>query len=107
MPANTVLMCFCTCPDERSARVLAEALVGERLATCINQLPGVRSIYRWQGKVCSDHEVLLLIKTSAACFEALSARLLELHPYDLPELIAIPLELGHPAYLAWLRSGGE
>lgn len=107
MPANAVLLCFCTCPDERSAQVLAETLVGERLAACVNQLPGVRSTYRWQGRLCSDNEVLLLIKTREACFETLSARLLELHPYDLPELIAIPLELGHPAYLAWLRNGGE
>ncbi len=71
MPANALLLCFCTCPDERSAQSLADALVGERLAACVNQLPGVRSTYRWQGKVCSDNEVLLLIKPRAACFQAL------------------------------------
>lgn len=104
MPETTVLLCYCTCPDAASAQQLAETLVGERLAACVNRLPGVLSTYRWQDEVSTDGEELLLIKTSAARFEALKARLLELHPYELPELIALPVERGHAAYLDWVRA---
>lgn len=100
-----VLLCYCTCPDAASAARLAEALVEERLAACVNRLPGVASTYRWQGQVTTDHEELLLIKTTAARFDALKARLLALHPYELPELIAVPVERGHAAYLDWVRAG--
>ena len=99
MPENAVLLCCCTCPDAASARRLAETLVGERLAACVNRLPGVLSTYRWQGELSTDGEELLLIKTTVARFEALKLRLLELHPCELPELIALPVERGHAAYL--------
>jgi periplasmic divalent cation tolerance protein len=101
----TVLLCYCNCPDAGSAQAIAETLVEERLAACVNQLTGICSTYRWQGKVTSDTETLLLIKTSTARFEALKTRLLQLHPYDLPELIAVPVEYGHAAYLEWVRDG--
>lgn len=106
--SDTVLLCYCSCPDATSAQAIAEALVGERLAACVNRLPGVASTYRWQGQVTTDAEELLLIKTVANRFEALKSRLLELHPYDLPELIAVSVEHGHDAYLDWVRnhSGG-
>lgn len=104
MPDPAALLCLCTCPDAACAQQLAETLVGERLAACVNRLPGVLSTYRWQGRVQTDGEELLLIKTTAARFPALKTRLLELHPYALPELIALPVELGHAAYLDWLRS---
>ena len=100
-----VLLCYCTCPDAASAGRLAEALVGERLAACVNRLPGVTSTYRWKGEVTTDVEELLLIKTTAARFEALKTRLLALHPYELPELIAVPVDRGHTAYLDWVRAG--
>jgi periplasmic divalent cation tolerance protein len=100
---DAVLLCYCSCPDADSALAMAEALVGERLAACVNRLPGVVSTYRWQGAVTSDTETLLLIKTTAGRFEALKARLLQLHPYELPELLAVPVERGHPAYLDWVR----
>ena len=99
-----VLLCYCSCPDAASAQALAEALVGERLAACVNHLPAVHSTYRWQGSVTRDSEELLLIKTTAARFDALKSRLLELHPYELPELIAVPVERGHEAYLDWVRA---
>lgn len=102
--SETVLLCLCSCPDATSARAIAEALVGERLAACVNRLPGISSTYRWQGAVTTDSEELLLIKTIAGRFEALKARLLELHPYELPELVALPLEQGHAAYLDWVRA---
>jgi periplasmic divalent cation tolerance protein len=101
---DTVLLCYCSCPDAASAQTIAEALVGERLAACVNRLPGIHSIYRWQGAVTTDNEELLLIKTTTIRFEALRARLLELHPYELPELIAVPVERGHAAYLDWVRA---
>ncbi len=102
-PADTVLLCYCTCPDVASAQRIAEALVNERLAACVNRLPGISSTYRWQDAVTTDSEELLLIKTRAGSFEALRARLLELHPYDVPELIAVPVTHGHDAYLDWVR----
>ncbi len=83
---ETVLLAFCTCP----------------LAACVNLLPGIRSIYAWQGEIQRDAEVMLLIKTSTARFVALTQRLPELHPYDLPEIIAIPVSHGLPPYLEWV-----
>ncbi|MCX7514465.1 divalent-cation tolerance protein CutA [Frateuria sp. STR12] len=100
---DTVLLCYCTCPDADSARRIAEALVAKRLAACVNHLPGIASTYRWQGQVTTDSEHLLLIKTTAARFDALRERLLALHPYDLPELIAVPVAHAHAPYLAWVR----
>jgi periplasmic divalent cation tolerance protein len=101
---NPVLLCYCTCPDADTAQRIAQALVAERLAACVNHLPGITSTYRWQGQVTTEQEELLLIKTIPARFEALRARLLALHPYELPELIAVPVERGHVAYLDWLRT---
>jgi len=103
MPA-TVLLCYCTCPDAASAQALARALVDERLAACVNRVPGVRSTYRWQGEVIDDGEELLLIKTTAARLPALKARLPQLHPYEVPELVAVPVADGHDAYLDWVRA---
>ncbi|HEY8585853.1 MAG TPA: divalent-cation tolerance protein CutA [Rhodanobacter sp.] len=100
---NPVLLCYCSCPDAASGQVIAEALVGERLAACVNQLDHVQSTYRWKGTVTRDREVLLLIKTTAARLPALQARLLDLHPYDVPELIAVPVASGHDTYLQWVR----
>jgi len=104
MPDPAILLCLCTCPDAASAQKLAETLVGERLAACVNRLPGVLSTYRWRGEVSTGGEELLLIKTTAPRFEALKARVLELHPYELPELVALPMELGHAAYMDWVRA---
>ena len=101
--SEAVLLCYCSCPDSASAQAIAAALVGERLAACVNQLPGICSTYRWQGTVITDHEELLLIKTTAGRFDAMKTRLLELHPYELPELIAVPVAHGHAAYLDWVR----
>ncbi|WP_329742356.1 divalent-cation tolerance protein CutA [Dyella sp. A6] len=101
--SEPVLLCYCTCPDATSALALATALVDERLAACVNRIPGVSSTYAWQGEVVTDTEELLLIKTTGGRFEALRNRLLELHPYEVPELIAVPVERGHAAYLDWAR----
>jgi len=92
----------CTFPSEQEAVRIARAVVGESLAACVNIIPGARSIYRWQGKLCDDAEVVALLKTTAARFDALRARVVELHPYDCPEVIALPIDAGHPAYLDWV-----
>jgi periplasmic divalent cation tolerance protein len=103
MPDDPILLCYCTCPDPASAQALAAALVGERLAACVSHLPGAVSTYRWNGQVSTDCEELLLIKTVGSRFEAMKARLLALHPYDVPELVAVPVARGHHAYLDWVR----
>lgn len=97
-----VLLCFCTCPDQASAARIADALVGERLAACVSLLPGLQSVYRWQGQLQRDAEVLLLIKTSRQRYPAMQARLPQLHPYELPELLAVESVAGLPAYLQWV-----
>lgn len=99
-----VHLAFCTCPDADSALRIADALVAERLAACVNVLPGVTSVYRWQGAVERTGEVLLIIKTSAGRLPALTARLPQLHPHELPELVAVQAAAGLPAYLDWVAA---
>lgn len=93
-----------TCPDMEVADTIASALVGERLAACVNILPGARSVYEWQGKVEKGQEVVLLIKSRSDKLSVLEARLLELHPYELPELIVVPLVGGLAPYLSWIET---
>jgi periplasmic divalent cation tolerance protein len=84
------------------AERIARALVERGLAACVNVVPGLVSTYRWKGAVEREGELLLLIKTRAETFEAMREALVALHPYDVPELIALPIEAGHAPYLAWL-----
>ena len=98
----SVLLCLCSCPDAASAHAIADALVNERLAACVSRLPGLESTYRWQDRVEHANEVLLLIKTAAERLEALTARVQTLHPYELPELIAVEAAGGLAPYLAWV-----
>jgi len=101
MPVSA-LICFCTCPDPDAAERIAGTLVAERLAACVNVLPGLRSVYRWKGAVERADEVLLLIKTQPDRFHLLQDRVQELHPYELPELVAVETDFGLPAYLRWV-----
>jgi periplasmic divalent cation tolerance protein len=98
------LLILTNCPDEESANAIALAVVEEKLAACVNILPRVQSIYRWQGTVESASEIPLLIKSTAANYPALEKRIAELHPYDVPEIIALPITHGLPAYLNWLAA---
>jgi len=91
-----------TLPSSDTAAQVARSVVGEKLAACANILPGLRSIYRWQGKIQDEKEVLVLLKTQKSQFARLKARILELHPYEVPEVLAIPVEQGHQAYLEWI-----
>ncbi len=98
------LLCFSTCPDAETAAKIARTLVEEKLAACVNRLPGVLSTYRWQGEIHEDTEVLLVIKTTRERFDALRARLVDLHPFEVPELVALKIVDGLPAYLDWLSA---
>lgn len=95
---------FCTCPDAATAQALARLLVERRLAACVNLLPPMQSVYRWQGQVEQAEEFQLLIKTTADRLEALTAALLQHHPYELPEILAVSPSAGLPAYLDWIRA---
>ena len=97
----TALLCFTACPDAAPAQRIAEALVEERLAACVSVLPGMRSTYRWEGAIERADEVLLLVKTVPVRLAALQARIVALHPYELPELIAVEAG-GLPPYLQWI-----
>ena len=99
-----VLLCYCSCPDDTRAQAIADALVGERLAACVSRVGGISSTYRWNDALATEPEALLLIKTTADRIEALQARLLQLHPYEVPEFIAVPVVRGHAAYLDWVRA---
>ncbi len=100
-----VIIAISSCPDEATAQRLASALVQERLATCVNRLRGATSTYFWDGRLQDEAEILLIIKTTAARLAKLDARLKVLHPYELPELVAIPATGGNEQYLEWVRSG--
>jgi periplasmic divalent cation tolerance protein len=96
------LVVLVTAPSADQAAALARALVEERLAACGNVIPGLRSIYRWEGQVQDEPEALLVLKTTRSRFEALRERVLALHPYEVPEVIALPVEVGSAPYLAWI-----
>lgn len=100
----TVLLVFTSLPDRAAAEALAAALVGERLAACVNILAPCRSVYRWQGQIETADEVPLLIKTTRDCYAALEAAVRARHPYEIPELIALPIGDGLPDYLAWVAA---
>ncbi len=93
-----------TAPDAETGETLATAVVQERLAACVNIVPGLTSVYRWEGRVHRDAEVLLVMKTTAAGAGALRERVLELHPYEVPEVLVLPVAGGHGAYMEWVRS---
>lgn len=99
---SDVRVCLCTVPSSEVGGELARGLVEARLAACVNIVPGVRSVYRWKGEIQDDGELLLIIKTSAERFEAMRDWLLEAHPYEVPEVLALPVSAGADAYLAWV-----
>lgn len=94
---------FCTCPNQNVAQEIAAALVNEQLAACVNILPALTSVYRWQEKIVFDQEVLLIIKSSDHLFTPLQQRIQQLHSYEVPEIISIAIQHGLPAYLEWLN----
>lgn len=102
-----VLLVFTNLPDRAAALSLAHTLVGEKLAACVNVLGECESVYRWKDESVTAREVPLLIKTTAPRYPALEAAIRRLHPYELPEIIGVPLSAGSLAYLNWIKSATE
>ncbi len=96
------LLVLTTLPEEKKAQEIAEKLIEERLAACITVSPASQSFYHWEGRITKDQEHILFIKTKASVYGRLEARLKELHPYTVPEIIALPIERGSEKYLSWL-----
>jgi periplasmic divalent cation tolerance protein len=99
--AQDVLVVLITCPPDK-AQGLAETLVEERVAACVNVVPTLQSVYRWKGAVQNEGEALLLVKTTRDRFDALKALVLKNHPYELPEVISFTVDRGHAPYLEWV-----
>jgi len=95
---------LCTCPDAETGAAIARTLVDEGLAACVNVVPAVTSVYRWQGSTQTAEECLLLVKGASARYAQIENRIIALHPYELPEIIAVPVTQGLPRYLAWLNN---
>jgi len=98
------ILVLCSCPDEATAADIARELVRDRLAACVQRLAGVRSVYRWDGLLKDEPEVLLVIKSAISTYQALEMRLKALHPYDVPEIIALPVVAGSGEYLSWVTA---
>lgn len=101
---SDVRIVLSTVPDSNRAAEIARELVEKRLAACVNVLPGLRSLYRWQGRIEDDSETLLIIKTTVLRIDELMRRLKELHPYEVPEMVVLPAEGGWPPYLEWVQA---
>lgn len=99
-----VLLVFCTFPDADTAAAVTKTLVGEKLVACGTILPGARSIYEWEGKMEDASEVLVLFKTAGPAYAKLERRLLKLHPYDMPEIVALEAGAASKGYTAWVAS---
>jgi periplasmic divalent cation tolerance protein len=97
------LVVLCTCPDRETALHIAETLVDRRQAACVNVLPGITSVYEWEGTRQCEQEVLVIIKTREEAFAAVEETIRTLHPYELPEIVAIPLVKGFAPYLDWIH----
>ena len=95
---------LCTCPDKNTAENIARLLVKDKLAACVNILPGITSVYTWQKQIETAQEHLLLIKANKTAYQAIAAAIKKQHPYDIPEIIAVPIENGLPEYLHWIDS---
>lgn len=94
-------------PDEALARSMAQALVEQRLVACVNIMPAVASVYRWEGRVAHADEVMLIIKTTQSCYAAVESAIVESHPYDVPEVVAVPVTAGLPGYMQWVATQTE
>lgn len=106
-PPAEALTVFCTCPNPGEANRIARTLVEESLAACVNIVPGIRSVFYWQGTLEEADEQLLIIKAPAGKFPGLEARIRALHSYSVPEILALPVAAGSPPYLEWLARCGR
>jgi periplasmic divalent cation tolerance protein len=104
---STVVLVYCTCPDANQAERLGRTLVEEQLAACINILPGMRSVYRWEGVVETADEAVLIVKTAAEGVDVVITRVRQLHAYTEPCILVLPVVGGSPTYLAWLLTNSK
>jgi periplasmic divalent cation tolerance protein len=104
---SEAIVVMVTCGNSAEAEAIAEALLEEKLVACVNIAGRIRSLFHWQGAIARESESLLLMKTRPECFDQLSHRVRELHSYDVPEVIAMPIMVGNPDYLAWIRESTE
>ena len=100
---ESLVVVYCSCPNEKTALALADRLVEIQAAACVNVINGVQSVYRWQGEINRDHEVLLMIKSTMQSLTHIKKLIVENHPYELPEIIAVPIIGGSDDYLSWIR----
>ncbi|HEB96412.1 MAG TPA: divalent-cation tolerance protein CutA [Sedimenticola thiotaurini] len=100
---DTILLVYCSCPDRETAEAIATALVERRLAACVNIGGDSTSVYRWEGRLERATETMLSIKSSSRVYPALERALVALHPYELPEIVAVPVQQGLPGYLQWVE----
>jgi len=98
-----IILVYCTCPDAESANAISRQLIAQGVAACVNMLPAVHSSYLWKGVIETSEEILLLIKSSKERYSDLEKIILSLHPYELPEIIAVSVERGLPNYLHWVK----
>jgi len=103
VPERDVRLIFVTGPDAGTLEAIGRSLVEERLAACVNVLPGVTSVYRWEGEVNVESEAVAIVKTTEERVDAVRERVEDLHPYDVPEIVSVEVSEGSPAYLRWVR----
>lgn len=101
------ILVLSTCPGSISSKKIAQELVTEKLAACVNVIPGVQSFFSWVGKVDTANEYMLVIKTTRECYPALEKKIKKIHPYELPEIIAVPIDTGFAGYLDWITKNSE
>lgn len=101
------LLVLSTCPGSITAKKIASTLVSDHLAACVQIVPGVQSFFHWVGKVDNKEEFLLIIKTTADRYQALEERIMALHPYELPEIVTVPISGGLAGYLSWIKTCTE
>ena len=99
---NEFILVMTTVPDREVGQILAEKIIEDRLAACVTQFAPVQSLYRWEGKISQDQEYVLFIKTKTVLFAQLESKILQIHPYKVPEIIAVPILTGHKSYLDWM-----
>lgn len=103
MNGDGCIIVLVTVPDHNVARKISETILAARLAACVNILPGVQSMYWWEGKIADEQEVLLMMKTTEARYDSLSQTIKSVHPYEVPEILAVPILNGLPQYIEWVK----
>lgn len=103
MQSDHPIMCFITAPNREEALQIGNALVEEKLAACVHLVPGLTSIYRWKGAICQDEEILLMAKSQYSQLNEIVRCVIEIHSYEVPEIVAIPIAGGSQAYLDWIK----